>query len=115
MNIPKAVNLFSEEGHHAGFMLLAASSEIGGDCVFMLSPVSKEGVDSQFGMIVSELKVGGEHEFVCTETESGVELTVQPQGLPQVSFVLNHEFEGEVFTEFDEKRTLIGTAQPAKK
>ena len=44
--IPKAIILWSTEGDHAGFMLL--SHEPGaqdGDSVFMLSPVSKQGID----------------------------------------------------------------------
>ncbi len=115
MDIPKAMNLFSDDGYHAGFMLLAPKSHEEGDCVFMLTPVSKEGIDSNLGIVVSELKVAGEHNFICSKLNDGIELTVQPKELPAVSFVLDNDFNGKIFTEFDGNRTFIGTARPAKK
>ncbi|OIO66918.1 MAG: hypothetical protein COW62_05530 [Zetaproteobacteria bacterium CG17_big_fil_post_rev_8_21_14_2_50_50_13] len=115
IEIPKAIVLWSKEGRHAGFMLL--SHEEGneyGECVFMLSPVSAEGIDSEMGIVVSELKVAGEQQFHIKRNESGYELTVKPRELPEVVFKLNTGFEGDVFTEFNGPITTIGTANPAK-
>lgn len=115
MDIPKAITLFSEDGYHAGFMLLAPKSQDAGDCVFMLTPISKEGINSKLGIVVSELKVAGEHKFLCSKSNSGIEITVKPKNLPEVNFIFNYEFLGEIFTEFDGKKTFIGTADAAKK
>jgi len=80
----------------------------------MLSPVSAEGIDSEMGIVVSELKVAGEQQFHIKRNESGYELTVKPRELPEVVFKLNTGFEGDVFTEFNGPITTIGTANPAK-
>ncbi|MGE0083855.1 MAG: hypothetical protein AB7S75_05485 [Desulfococcaceae bacterium] len=114
--IPKALTLYSDNGDHAGFMLIAPKEgDESGDCVFMLTPVSVEGIDSNLGIVVSELKVAGEHKFSCLQTNQGYELTVHPKGLPVVTLLLNTEFSGEIYTEFDGTNKCIGTAKPAKK
>jgi hypothetical protein len=113
--IPKAIVLWSTEGDHAGFMLV--SHEPGayeGNCVFMLSPVSKEGIDSEMGIVVSELKVDGEQNFTLNTNDTGIELIVSPESFPELVFKLNANFEGEVFTEFNNKIKSIGSAEPAK-
>ncbi|MHC2067193.1 hypothetical protein ACYFX5_06965 [Bremerella sp. T1] len=115
MGLPKSFNLFSGEGHHAGFMLLSPRSASEGDCVFMLSPFSADGIDSRLGLVVSELKVGGEHRFEFAEVEGGFQMTLQPDGFPAVRFQFDEEYSGEIFTEFDGKEVGIGTASPAKK
>ncbi len=113
--IPKAIVLWSTEGDHAGFMLLSHEpGEQNGNCVFMLSPVSKEGIDSDMGIVVSELKVAGEHRFTLAAFEAGIELTVHPESFPNLVFHLNANFVGEVVTEFNNEARCIGNAEPAK-
>jgi hypothetical protein len=86
-----------------------------GSCVFMLTPASVEGINSNLGIVVSELKVDGEQEFICSESDSGIELTVIPRELPVVRFVLNVDFHGMIYTEFNGAQKCIGKAKPAKK
>lgn len=114
--IPKAIVLWSTEGDHAGFMLV--SYEAGnshGNCVFMLSPASVEGIDSAMGIIVSELKVDGEQNFNVVSNSQGHTLSIRPQSFPEILFRLNSNFEGDVFTEFEGETKRVGSAVPAKK
>lgn len=108
---PKALTLWSDEGDQAGFMLMAIPpGQGGGDCVFMLSPVSTEGVDSQLGMVVSELKALGEHPFEIEQTDRGFLLTVRPEGLPELVFTLDEEFSGPITTVVNDASKCIGKA-----
>jgi len=116
IEIPKAMSLWSEQGHHAGLMLLA--SEPGaesGDCVFMLSPSSTEGIDSDLGIVVSELKSAGEHKFQACKTHDGFEIKVLPEDHPEIICKLDCQFSGQVITEFGDKYAAIGSIEPAQK
>ncbi|MFB2649889.1 hypothetical protein [Shewanella mangrovisoli] len=116
IELPKALSLWSDKGDHAGFMLLACDSgSTQGDCVFMLSPASTEGIDSDLGIVVSELKAAGEHKFESHKNDDGFEIRVLPAGFPEVVFKLNNEFSGQVITEFNEKIVCIGSSEPVKK
>ena len=116
MNLPKAISLCSDEGHHAGFMLMAFDeSQRQGQCVFMLSPASSEGIDSKMGIVISELKVLGEHQFKAKRVGEGFEILVLPEGFPQITFKLDNKFAGDVVTEFDGSVECIGTCEAAKK
>lgn len=56
--------LQTTNGAHIGFALGAPSFKVeGGDCVFMLLPMTAEGVDTPLGRVISELKVAGEHQW----------------------------------------------------
>ena len=108
--------LKSLEGDHAGFMLLsAAPGAESGDCVFMLAPISTKGIDSNLGVVVSELKVAGEHKFKIDTQVDGVVITVMPAGFPEVVFTLNRQFSGHIATDFGGQNVCIGSAEPAKK
>ena len=116
LELPKALSLWSDKGDHAGFMLLACESgSTSGDCVFMLSPASTKGIESDLGIVVSELKAAGEHKFESNKNDDGLEIKLFPVGFPEVVFKLNNEFSGQVFTEFNDKITCIGSSEPAKK
>lgn len=116
VNIPKALILYSSDGDHAGFMLVdAEEGGASGNCVFMLSPVSAEGIESDLGVVVSDLKVAGEHRFVSSESGGAIELAVHPKGLPVVRLCLDADFAGTVHTEFDGVERCIGEAVPAKR
>jgi len=47
--------------------------------------------------------------------ESGIDIGVEPTDLPLITFKLNNDFSGDVFTEFDGKVQCIGSVEPAKK
>lgn len=116
IELPKALSLWSDKGDHAGFMLLACDSgSTQGNCFFMLSPASNEGIDSDLGIVVSELKVAGEHKFESHKNDDGFEIRVLPAGFPEVVFKLNNEFSGQVTTEFNDEIVCIGSSEPAKK
>ena len=113
---PKALTLFSTDGDHAGFMLIAQDEhENKGDCVFMLSPISVKGIDSKLGILVSELKETGEHPFIITESGQHYELYIKPKNLPEIKIVFNQNFQGNVYTDYDKKDEHIGTVEQAKK
>lgn len=116
LELPKVMALWSNEGDHTGFMLLAPKSgSEAGDCVFLLSPSSNEGIDSDLGMVVSELKVAGEHKFKIDTSNDGLRLSVTPTEYPEVIFRLNRQFSGQIVTEFGGRNVCIGSAKPAKK
>ena len=113
MEFPKTILLWSADGGHAGFMLLAPAADgKSGDCVFMLTPVSAAGIESDMGNIVSELKLNGEHRFVAAPVKNGIDLTVCPVDFPELEFRFNMAFEGEVFTIMNGARVCVGSAGP---
>ena len=113
MDIPKVISLLSTQGDRAGVMLLAPDhTGARGDCVFMLSPSSIAGVDSDMGVVVSELKVSGEHRFQATVLDSAVTLVVLPVDLPKLELRLNDNFTGSVLTDFGGVTRCIGSAEP---
>ncbi len=86
-------------------------SQLQGQCVFMLSPVSSEGIDSKMGIVVSELKVSGEHHFKAKRFDEGFQILIFPEGFPQITFNLDNKFAGDVVTEFDGSVKCIGTCE----
>lgn len=79
----------------------------------MLSPSSIEGIDSNIGIVVSELKAMGEHRCDIESDDSGCVITVLPSGFPEVELQLDCEFRGRVFTELEGGIECIGFAEPA--
>ena len=115
MKIPKVLNLFSSTDDHAGMMLLAPDKSGNcGDCVFMLSPVSSDGDNSQFGIVISELKVLGEHRFEIVTLSDACVMNISVKNMPSIEFELNNEFIGNVYTHIDGKRTILGSVVPIK-
>ena len=115
VDIPKVISLASAQGDRVGVLMLAPGAGNGaGDCIFMLSPTSSAGIDSDMGLVVSELKVTGEHRYSVTALNDGVRLIVLPEGMPKVEFHLNHEFKGNVLTEFGGAIKCIGSAEPLR-
>jgi len=115
MSLPKSLNLWSAPGDHAGIMLVAINDgSTSGDCVFMLSPVSAECIQSPRGIVVSELKAVGESQIEVAQSDQGCTAIVRPVGLPEVTIQLNEDFEGEVWTTFDDEQSCLGTASPVK-
>jgi hypothetical protein len=113
MEIPKAISLWSSAGDHAGFMLLAPdSSNSAGTCVFMLSPSSIAGIESEMGVIVSELREMGEHTFRLNSEGSRCELVVSVSGFPDIIFSVDDGFSGKAFTEIDGAAKCVGSFGP---
>ncbi|MGN3937975.1 hypothetical protein ABVB18_21945 [Xanthomonas citri pv. mangiferaeindicae] len=113
MDIPKAVLLLTEHGERVGVLLLAPD-DLGacGSCVFMLMPSNSSCIDSDMGIVVSELKVAGEHRFQVMETPSGIELIVVPIDLYQIELKLDSNFSGRVLTDLGGVNKCIGAAEP---
>jgi hypothetical protein len=113
MDIPKAFALLSVQGEPAGVMLMAPDDGgTSGDCMFMLSPASADGIESDMGKVVSALKVAGEHQFNITMLSDGVSLIVLFDGQPQVEFQLNQDFQGSVITKMGDTTKYAGLALP---
>jgi hypothetical protein len=111
MDMPKVITLATPGGVRVGLMLLAPDEENSGGCVFMLLPVSSTVIESDMGIVISELKVAGEHRFIAKALDNGIDVLVVPTGLPQVQLQLNHEFKGSVFTDFGGTIKCIGSAE----
>lgn len=86
MEYTKGFALQTMNGAHVGFVLGAPSfKEDIGDCVFMLLPEEADLVDSPLGILISELKVTGEHQWekrganirILLKKESVLEITDQ--------------------------------------
>jgi hypothetical protein len=64
MECTHGFSLQSTNGDHIGFALGAPSFKVeSGECVFMLLPMTTEGIDTPLGRVISELKVAGEHQW----------------------------------------------------
>jgi hypothetical protein len=79
--------LLTTEGDHVGFILGSPSFKPeSGECVFMLFPQKAEAVDTPLGIIVSELKVAGEHAWkkkngaILVQTETRILLALSSSG-----------------------------------
>ena len=87
-------------GLHVGFALGSPSFKgESGDCVFMLMPMSAEGIETPLGLLVSELKVSGEHQW---EKQNGNIKVLGPS-----RFALTISSSGQVL---DMDRNEIGNA-----
>ena len=115
---PKAISLWSSEGDHAGFMLLSIrgqeAGEYVGECVFLLSPVSTDGLESQMGIVVSELKVAGEHPLSLKWRDGGLSIVVTPADLPAVNLRIVKNERHSVVTDSDGRSVVIGVAEEAR-
>ncbi|EGQ8146190.1 hypothetical protein GKA54_14395 [Vibrio parahaemolyticus] len=109
--LPKAMVLKTIYGRHLGFMLLAPNSGESGECVFSLSASSAEVIDSNLGVVLSELKVSGEHKYVVETIKDGYLINIAPIGLPNVQVQLNHQFSGDIVTDIEGRVACIGTAE----
>lgn len=109
--LPKAMVLKTIDGGHVGFMLLAPNSGESGECVFSLSASSAEVIDSNLGVVLSELKVSGEHKYVVETIKDGYLINIAPIGLPNVQVQLNHQFSGDIVTDIEGRVASIGTAE----
>jgi len=64
MEYTKGFALQTPNSAHVGLVLAAPNfKESVGDCVFMLLPEEADLVDSPLGILISELKVTGEHQW----------------------------------------------------
>ncbi|MCS3811223.1 hypothetical protein [Xanthomonas sp. 4461] len=113
MDIPKVILLLSEHSERVGVLLLAPDDlGAGGSCVFMLSPSNSACIESHMGIVVSELKVAGEHRFQVMASPSGIDLIVLQADLPHIELKLDSHFSGSVLIDLGGVTKCIGSAEP---
>jgi hypothetical protein len=114
MTLPKVLNLFSDKNDHAGFMLIAQNGvEMNGECVFMLTHVSVAGINSKFGIVISELKELGEHKFEILQIDDNkMNIKVSVKSRPSIDMEIDNKYNGVVYTMFDDIRTRLGSVVP---
>jgi hypothetical protein len=79
--------LESKAGVLAGFVLASPNFKgDGGNCIFMLHPASVSVIETPLGIVISELKVSGEHawrkenEAIAVDYDGQVFLTIEQNG-----------------------------------
>src|SRR6266478_2715508 len=97
--VQNAIALQNKEGKHMGFMLThlnptATNGEYTGDCVFMLVPSSGDLIETDLGVLISELKVAGEHPCSMHTITNHTEIVVTPKKLPELILVITPTGKG---------------------
>ena len=87
--VEKAIVLQNMQAKHMGFMLThlkpsGADEVFSGDCVFILLPSSSDLMETELGILISELKVAGEHPCSMSITNNHTEIVVRPKKLPEL-------------------------------
>jgi hypothetical protein len=103
-----------------GFMLThlnptAQDGEYQGECVFMLLPKTSDLIDTKLGILISELKVAGEHTCRMHVTTNGTEFLVSPRKLPELMLVINKHGKGTLSIRENGVTNQIGLVEFAKK
>lgn len=93
-------------------MLLAVKPVDGdsyaGECVFMMMPQNGALVESDLGVVISELKVAGEHSCRVTLAGDRFEVVVTPRSLPRIRVVRDTAGENAIMTSIDGVDRVIG-------
>lgn len=110
--LPNAIPLLSPDYEQVGFVLLAvepdgADSHVG-ECVFMLAPENGDVIESDLGVVVSELKVAGEHSCRVSIVGERLEIVVTPTNLPQVRLIHDPQGDSAILTVWDGSERQIG-------
>ena len=110
--LPQAIALLTLNHERVGFVLLAVESHdeqsYTGDCVFSMMPENADVIESALGVIISELKIAGEHSCRILVIGKRLELTVTPRGLPQVRMILDPDDQNAIFTLWEGKEQQVG-------
>ncbi len=101
--VQKAIVIKNLKGEHMGFMLssLKATEKAGefrGECVFMLLPKDAGLIETELGIIISELKVAGENPCRMQVGKDKSELWVGAKNLPPVTLVMDSSGKGFMST-----------------
>lgn len=116
---PNMIVIKNTNDQPVGFMLTnmrptTDSSILEGECAFVLLPKDAKLVDSELGIIISELKVAGEHACRMKISNGGIETWVTPKTLPSLSLTLDSEGKGTISTTEQGATRKIGNTEAGK-
>lgn len=116
----RAIVMQTEDQEPVGFMLTHLEpaiddGEYEGECVFMLLPKRADLLDSEVAIIISELKVRGEHACRMRITTNQTVYQVTPQDLPPLSLVLESEGRGSMSVVEGAEMRKVGIVEFANK
>ena len=119
-SVEKAIVLQNKEGKHMGFMLAhlkpaAKEGDYQGECVFMLLPTSADLIETDLGILISELKVAGEHRCRMSVVTNETKFVVTPQRLPELTLVIASNGKGTLSKREHGALSQIGLVEFAKK
>jgi hypothetical protein len=117
---PKVIVLKTTEGEQVGFMLTsmhasAGTSDFEGECVFSLMPTNTAVIESELGVITSELKMAGEHPCRMKLSDDKSEIWVTPKELPSLTLTFDAKGDGVISTTEQGKTRNVGKALLMKK
>src|SRR5436309_321435 len=98
-SVQKAIVLQNKEAKHMGFMLThltptGTNGLLVGDCVFMLLPSNTDLIETELGILISELKVAGEHPCTMRTLTNHTEIIVTPKKLPELILAIEQSGKG---------------------
>jgi hypothetical protein len=110
--LPKAIPLLSPDGKQVGFMLLAVEPSgdnvYAGECVFVFMPENASVIESDLGVVISELKIAGEHPCRVSAHGKRLEFVVMPHALPQLRLVRDPDGESAIVTLMEGAERQVG-------
>jgi len=118
--VQKAIALQNMQAEHMGFMLThlnptGTNGEFSGDCVFMLLPFSSDLSETELGILISELKVAGEHPCSMRTITNQTEIVVTPKKLPELILVITPTGKGTLSKKENGVVSQIGLVEFAEK
>jgi hypothetical protein len=118
--VQKAIVLQNKDGKHMGFMLthLRPTEKEGdyqGECVFTLLPTNSDLIETDLGILISELKVAGEHSCHMTVGTNRTDLVVTPKKLPELTLVIASNGKGSLSKKERGVVSQIGLVEFTKK
>jgi hypothetical protein len=118
--VQKAIALQNMQAKHMGLMLThlnptETNGVLSGDCVFMLLPSSTDLIETELGILISELKVAGEHPCSMRTITNHTEIVVTPKKLPELVLVITPTGKGTLSKKENGVVYQIGLVEFAKK
>jgi hypothetical protein len=116
----KAIVLQNGDAKLMGFMLVhwnptATKGEYTGDCVFMLLPTDSDLIETELGILISELKVAGEHPCSMRTVINHTQIVVTPKKLPQLILDIAPTGKGTLSMKERGEASRIGLVEFTKK
>jgi len=118
--VQKAIALQNKEARHMGFMLThlnptGTNGEFAGECVFTLLPTSSDLIETELGILISELKVAGEHPCRMRTVTNHTEIIVTPKKLPELILHIAPTGKGTLSKKQNGVVSRIGLVEFARK
>jgi hypothetical protein len=118
--VQTAIVLQNKDGKHMGFMLThlrptAKEGDYHGECVFTLLPTSSDLIETDLGILISELKVAGEHSCRMVVGTNKTEFVVASKKLPKLTLVIASNGKGTLSKTEHGVVSQIGLVEFAKK